>query len=331
MKIGDFDTKSKVMVIAEIGNNHEGNFEFARKMVISAADAGADAVKFQTIRAEKLYSPADFTRVARLKGFELSNEEFTALSEVAAEKSVIFLSTPFDLESAEFLNGLVPAFKVASGDNNFIPLLDKLVSFGKPIILSTGLSDMSSLREVFDHLLGMGGEMALLHCSCSYPVPDDEVNLNAIRAMRDAFGCEVGYSDHSIGIDAPIMSVAIGARIVEKHFTMDNDFSDFRDHKLSANPEDFRKMVDGIRKVERMLGNGIKAPVASEGSNLIAARRSIRVVRDLDKGAVLKMESLAWLRPGNGIPPGREKEIIGRRLKRSLRAGEEIMWSDLES
>lgn len=330
MRIASFDTSSKVMVIAEIGNNHEGDFDLAKEMLIKAADSGADAVKFQTIRAEKLCGQADPARLARLKGFELSDDEFTELAEMAAGKSVIFLSTPFDLEAAEFLDSLVPAFKISSGDNSFFPLLDRVASFGKPVILSTGLCDMSTLRICLDRLKARCVEIALLHCSCSYPVPDREVNLNAIQAIKKEFGCEVGYSDHSVGIEAPVLSVALGARIVEKHFTIDNNLSDFRDHKLSAGPDDFSTMVQRIRTAEIMIGDGIKKVSDSEKANLIAARRSIAAACDIEAGTELTMDCITWLRPGDGLPPGSEDKLMGRRLRRAVKAGEKLTTGLLE-
>jgi sialic acid synthase SpsE len=329
MKLGNFDTSKKVLIIAEIGNNHEGNFDLAVEMIRKAALAGADAVKFQTFKTENFISRLEKDRFARLKKFELPFEKVKALSEEAKKNSVIFLSTPFDLESAEFLNRIVPVFKIASGDNTFYPLLDFVASFGKPVILSTGLADIEQLRKPVAFLKSKNIELVLLHCACAYPVPDAEVNLKAIAALSKKFNCEAGYSDHSLGIDAAVLSSALGARVIEKHFTIDKNYSDFRDHALSADPEDFSLMVEKIRKAELLLGDGAKNVKDCEKANLTAARRSIVAAKDLRKGDFLSLSSLTWLRPGGGLPPGDEKKLIGKKMRRAVAAGEKILSEDI--
>ena len=252
MIIGSHDTDDRVLVIAEIGNNHEGDFELAERMIGLAAESGADAVKFQTIIPEELVSVQETERIAQLEKFRLSFDQYAKLANRARKEGVMFLSTPFDLESARFLNQIVPAFKIASGDNNFYPLIETIAQTGKPILLSSGMSTFEDLQEAIDLVLSVWtrthqiSEMAVLHCVSNYPTQPDEANLRAIRQIED-LGVTPGYSDHTLGIEAAVLSVALGARIVEKHFTLDHNYSDFRDHKLSADPKGFREMVLRIR------------------------------------------------------------------------------------
>jgi N,N'-diacetyllegionaminate synthase len=246
LKIGNFNTDKKVLVIAEIGNNHEGDFELAKEMIDAAAEAGADAVKFQTITPNRLVSIREQERIRQLQKFAFDRDQFAALKERADEKNVIFLSTPFDLETVDWLNPLVPAFKIASGDNDFWPLLDKIASTGKPVILSLGLGKIKDATQIasFFKKVWRNSEiafpgLALLHCVVSYPTPDDQANLRNI--MKIELGqVTPGYSDHTLGIKAAELAVACGARIIEKHFTLNKNYSDFRDHKLFILVKQFR-------------------------------------------------------------------------------------------
>ena len=336
MKIGKLDTDKKVIVIAEIGNNHEGSFARAEEMIDLAAQAGADAVKFQTYRTEHLVSRENKDRFNTLKSFELSFDDFTMLKKSADHAGVMFMSTPFDIGSAEFLNGLVPAFKIASGDNNFYPLIETVARFGKPIILSCGLAELIELeyaKALIDRTwneIGAQPDMALLHCVTSYPVPPAEANLMAIQTLQERFGCVTGYSDHTLGIEAAALSVASGARIVEKHFTLDNNFSEFRDHKLSADPEDFKQLVEKIRSIEEMLGTGSKISQESEKCLEASVRRSIVTARSLKAGQSIRPEDITWVRPSGGLAPGKEYRVLGKMLKRNMRAGEMILTDDIE-
>lgn len=327
MEIGHLNTNERVVVVAEIGNNHEGDVELAKRMIAAAAEAGADAVKFQTLRAEETVRHQDKAKFETLKRFELTFDQFGSLSNVAHNEGVVFLSTPFDLVAAEFLNGLVPCFKIASGDNDFIPLIEKIASFGKPVIMSTGLAGLSeisyakALMERVWYAGHLNGELALLHCVTSYPTPDEEANLCAIRTLEEKFGVCVGYSDHCLGIKAAVTSVAFGARIVEKHFTLDKNQSDFRDHQVSADPEELKAMVAGIREIETLLGSGEIGVAKSETDNVRAVRRSIASAKDFPVGQCLKLSDLCWLRPGIGLAPGKEHLILGRTLKRNVVRG----------
>lgn len=330
MKIGSHDTAAAVFVIAEIGNNHEGDFDLALELVSRAADAGADAVKFQTIVPERLVSVQDQKRIEQLRKFQFAPEQFQQLREHSDACGVEFLSTPFDIATVDWLDELVPAWKVASSDNDFFPLLDRVAATGKPVIISMGLGHhteapqlLNFFRDAWARHGVTEGELALLHCVVSYPTPDDEAALGQIGCLKLP-GVTPGYSDHTLGIKAAELAVAAGARIIEKHFTVNKNHSEFRDHQLSADPEDLRQMVYAIRHVERMMG---KQPgqQSCEASNRDAVRRSLSAAVDLPAGATLTMEQLVWVRPGTGIRPGQESMVVGKRLIKAIRAGEPVL------
>ncbi len=335
MKITNIDTKDRVFIIAEIGNNHEGSYTLAEEMIGLAAEAGADAVKFQTIIPERLVSLQQEERIHQLKKFQLSYNEFGKLAKVAKNQNVIFLSTPFDIDSAMFLNELVPAYKVSSGDNDFFPLIEMIANTGKPIIMSTGLVNIGEVKKSVKFIKNIWDdqnidqELALLHCVSSYPTPLENANLLAIRELENIAGI-VGYSDHTLGIDAAILSVAVGARIIEKHFTIDNNYSDFHDHKLSANPVDFKQMVDKIRFAEKTLGDGIKKPSPEELVNREKIRRSIVAKHDLPAGHMIVIDDLDWVRPSGGIKPGLEDLLVGKKLKLAIKKGCKIVSDSLK-
>lgn len=334
MRIGKFDLDQKVLVIAEIGNNHEGDFALAEEMVSRAVAAGADAVKFQTFIPELYVSSQDAERLARLKRFQFSFDQFANLAKSVERAGAIFLSTPFDLESLSFLATICSALKISSGDNTFYPLLSTAGETGKPLILSTGLTDLSLLQRAVGTIeqawrqTGHPGELALLQCTVSYPAPVEQANLRAITTLAREFPYTVGYSDHTLGIQAAPLSVTAGARVVEKHFTLDKNYSDFRDHQLSANPADFAEMVARIREAESMLGSGIKEVQPAELPNRNAARRSLAAARNMAEGEAIAESDLICIRPGTGIAPGEEATLIGRRLRRALSRGELIMPGD---
>ncbi|WP_247896136.1 N-acetylneuraminate synthase family protein [Azospirillum brasilense] len=331
MRIGTHDLNERVLVIAEIGNNHEGDFTRAQEMIVRAAEAGADAVKFQTIVPDRLVSATDTARIEQLTRFRFDYDQFARLAETAERAGVIFLSTPFDLESAAALAPLVPAFKVASGDNDFFALLAVVARMGKPVLLSTGMLDLAGVQRAAEHIAAQRpterpaekpqAGLVLLHCVAAYPAPVEDANLGALRSMA-SLGHPVGYSDHTLGIEAAVLSVALGARVIEKHFTLDKTLSTFRDHALSADPSDMAELVRRVREAETLLGDGIKRPATSELANMTAARRAIAAVRDLPAGHVLALEDLTWLRPRRGLEPGRESELIGCRLAVPVARGE---------
>lgn len=334
MKIADFDLDQEVLVVAEIGNNHEGSYTLAEEMIGLAAQAGVGAVKFQTIVPDKLVSSTQTARIQQLQKFQLSYPQFEKLSQVARQEGLLFLSTPFDIESARFLESLVPAYKIASGDNNFFPLIEVIARTGKPIILSAGLTDLAQITQTRDFITRIWREMkiepalALLHCVVSYPTPAAEANLLAIRELQK-LGVTVGYSDHTLGVEAAVLSVALGARIIEKHFTIDKNYSDFRDHQLAADPSEMAQLVQRVKETLTLLGDGHKQIQSCEQVIGDKARRSIVASRDLAQGTVLTLADLTWVRPGEGLAPGREGELVGQTLKRSLQRGEMILLDDI--
>lgn len=331
MKIENIDLDRDIMIIAEIGNNHEGSYSVAEELIGKAAEAGADAVKFQTFKTEYYVSADNKERFERLKSFELSYDEFRKLADVAKSEDIIFLSTPFDMCSASFLNEIVPAFKISSGDNSFYPLLKYIASFNKQIILSSGLTDLNEIKyskgfiEKAWRENGFNQDIAVLHCVCSYPVQPCEVNLAAIKVLKDELKCTVGYSDHTIGIESAVLSVAFGASIIEKHFTLDKNFSDFRDHILSADPIEMKRLVQKVKETSVMIGKPEKKIQESEAVLIESLRRRIVAKRDLSEGKIITMNDITWVRKAGGFPAGRECQLLGKRLLKPLKSGDEII------
>lgn len=324
MNIGGIDLDKEVLVVAEIGNNHEGNIAVAEELITRAAHAGAQAVKFQTIVPERLVTPDQTSRLEQLRRFAFTGDQFLRLAAKARDCGVLFLSTPFDRGSVDMLDPLVPAFKIASGDNNFLPLLERVAATGKPVLLSTGMADDETIRQATETLRRVwhGAEpgLVLLHCVAAYPTPIADANLRAIPALA-AHRAVPGYSDHTLGIDAALLAVALGARVIEKHFTLHHAYSEFRDHKLSADPLEMAELVRRVREAEAMLGDGVKRLMPSETATAAAARRSVAAARDLATGDTIAPADLTWLRGTGGLPPGQESALIGRRLRRPVAAG----------
>lgn len=331
MKIKDINIKDKVLIIAEIGNNHEGSYSLAEDMIGLAEESGADAVKFQTFQTEHYVSVNDKERYKRLKSFELTFKEFEKLSNIAKELGILFISTPFDLESALFLNSIVDAMKISSGDNTFYPLIQSVAETGKPIIMSTGLVDIQQIMKSKTLIENIWAEkdivqdLAVLHCVSAYPVEAQYANLRAIQSLRESLDCTVGLSDHTIGTTSAIASVALGARIIEKHFTLDKHFSDFRDHQISCDPQDMKQLVQSVREAEKMMGSGAKIAQLPEKDSSPLMRRSIVAKHSLSKGHKLKLGDITWVRPSGGLEPGEEHIIIGKRLSQSIEKGEKII------
>ena len=322
--------------LAEIGNNHEGSFGLAADMIRQAAFCGVRAVKFQTVRADQLVRRSEADRFARLTRFELTQRQFGDLSELAHELGLLFISTPLSMEAAEFLEPMVDAYKVASGDNDFFPLLEKIASTGKPVIVSTGVSDLSQVDATVRFLRGQweargqSGDMALLHCVSSYPTPPHEANLLSIPFLAEKFGCTVGYSDHTLGTEIAALAVAAGARIIEKHFTLNKHQSDFRDHQLSADPTEMIELVNRVIQVDLRLGAPGKMIQPCEAASQTAIRRSIVAARELKAGTTIDAADLKWIRPGDGMRPGNEGMLLGRRLKRDVRENDAFSPGDVE-
>lgn len=321
----------RALLIAEVGNNHEGSFDAAKRLVDAAAKSGVDAIKFQTFAAARFVSPADPARLKRLRSFELTPAQFRELAKRAKDLGLLFISTPLDLESADVLAPLVDAYKIASGDNDFFPLIERAASYGKPMIISTGISDLRQVARTvaFAEPRAKAG-LALMHCVSSYPVPEDQANLLSIQTLARRFPkIPVGYSDHTLGIEASVLSVAVGARIVEKHFTLDKNTSDFRDHALSADPKEMAELVRRVRQAEALLGLPGKVLQACEAGNHPAIRRSAAAARALKAGARLKAGDIVFLRPGGGFSARRASELSGRRLARAVAKGHILTPADL--
>lgn len=332
MRIGSHDVGETVLVVAEIGNNHEGDAGRAREMVQAAAESGADAVKLQTFDTDHYVSPLDARRYAQLKSFELGGEVLEELAGLARDQGTLFMSTPFDLGSVALLEPLVDAFKVASGDLDFFPLVRRVAETSKPMVLSTGVSDDARIDAgvaLVEEVRGPGAELALLHCISCYPAEPGDLNLASIPYLAGRLAYPVGFSDHSKGLDAAVVAVALGARIVEKHFTLEGIESDFRDHDLSATPGEFRELVAHIRATEAMLGEPGKRIESCEQQVADALRRSVAWSRDLGQGELVASADITWLRPAGGIAPGGEDAVIGRELQRPVERGEQVRAEDL--
>jgi len=331
-------------IIAEAGVNHNGDLQLAKRLVDVAREAGADAVKFQTFKAERLASrsapkahyqlkttPTSVSQFEMLQELELTQEMHAELMAYCKNRGILFLSTPFDEESVDLLQDLgVSLFKIGSGEITNGPFLQYVARKGKPILLSTGMSHLDEVEEAVKLICGAGcQELVLLHCVSDYPSSPRDSNLLAIQTMASTFGVPVGYSDHTPGIEVALAAVALGACVVEKHLTLDKNLPG-PDHGSSLEPQEFQALVRGIRVVEQALGDGIKKPVSSETENRLMARRSLAASSNLPAGTVLRSNMLQALRPATGISPTLVERVVGRRLKRSLVCGEFIIWSDLE-
>ena len=330
-------------IIAEAGVNHNGSLDLALQLVDKAAESGADSVKFQTFKAEKIVTKAapkaDYQKASTdvsesqfdmLKKLELSREDHLALIEHCKKRGIVFLSTPFDNESADMLAEMgAPAFKIGSGELTNLPFLQHLAKLGLPIILSTGMSYIGEVEDAVRAIQEAGDcEIILLHCVSNYPAAAEDVNLRAMDALAAAFQVPVGYSDHTTGDEITIAAVARGARVIEKHFTLDRNLPG-PDHKASLEPDEIAAMVKALRRVETAMGDGIKKPAASEANTASVARRSLAAARDLSAGHILADEDIAIMRPGTGLPPKMKPMMVGRRLSRPIAEGGLISLDDL--
>lgn len=326
----------RCFIIAEAGVNHNGDPELARRLIDAAAEAGADAVKFQTFKTEKIattHAPkADYqkentgeggSQVEMIRKLELSSDIFADLKGYCERLGILFLSTPFDEESTDFLDELgMAAFKVASGEITNLPLLGHIALKGKPIILSTGMSDLSEVQDAVWTLREAGNEdIILLHCVSTYPADPADINLRAMGTMASTFEVPVGYSDHTLGLTVSLAASAIGACVIEKHFTLDRTLPG-PDQRASLEPGELRELVQSVRTVEAVMGSGIKRPAASEMNTLMAARKSLVASRLIPAGEVLTEEMIAIKRPGTGLPPGMRSEVVGRTAKESIEEDE---------
>lgn len=328
---------SKVLIIAEAGVNHNGDINIAKRLIDEAKKCGADIVKFQTFNPQKLASRyaamADYqkenlgveeSQEAMLSKLTLQPEEYVELAEYCHKVGIKFLSTPFEIESIHFLDSLQDIWKIPSGEITNYPYLVEIARTGKAVILSTGMSTLKEVRDSIDVLQDNGaGKISLLHCTTNYPTPMKDVNLNAMLTLKQECGCEVGYSDHTKGIEVPIAAVAMGATVIEKHFTLDRGMEG-PDHKASLEPDELRAMVLAIRNVENAMGDGKKEPAASEIANIAIARKSIIAAKPIKAGERFTIDNLTTKRPGTGINPMRWNEVLGQIAKKDFAEDELI-------
>lgn len=328
----------RTLIIAEAGVNHNGSLEIAKQLALAAKQCGADIVKFQTAKLESLVSKyagmADYQKKnigeemsqrEMLKKLLLSYDEFTELADFCKEIDIQFLSTPFDLESIDFLERIgCSIWKVPSGEITNLPYLEKIAATHKKVLLSTGMCTLDEVREAVEVLKENGtDDITILHCTTQYPAPFEEVNLNAMFTLQSEFKTEIGYSDHTKGIEIPVAAVAMGAVVIEKHLTLDRNMEG-PDHKASLEPKEFGAMVQAIRNIEKAMGTGEKKPTESEIANKAVARKSIIAACSIKKGEILTKENLTTKRPGNGISPMNWYKVLGTKAIRDFQEDELI-------
>jgi N-acetylneuraminate synthase len=334
----------KTIIIAEAGVNHNGCISTAQDMVRMAAKAGADFIKFQTFKSELLASPeakpanyqkeqvAEDSQLEMLKKLELNEEAHNILFECCKKNKIGFLSSPFDLESISLLGHMaVEYIKIPSGEITNLPYLRAVAELKKKTILSTGMSTLEEVDEAIDVLVKYGvskRHLTLLHCTSEYPCPFEDVNLKAILTLKDKFGLPVGYSDHTAGIEVSLAAVTLGAVIIEKHFTLDKNLPG-PDHKASLDVKELTSMIAAIRNIEKAMGDGIKKPSDSECNNIIPARKSIFLSKNVKKGETFKEQHLISLRPGDGVSPMMWDKVLGNKAKEDLPAGHKLRWKDI--
>jgi len=321
---------NKVIIIAEAGVNHNGSLKIARRLIDEAKKAGADYVKFQTFKAKSIASKkaekADYqkktankreTQFQMLRKLELSENDHKKLIAYCLKRSIDFLSTPFDSDSIILLKKMgIKIGKIPSGEITNLPYLEQMSATFDELILSTGMSTLEEVEVALDVLVRAGTKkekITVLHCTSEYPTPMEEVNLNAMLTMKEKFGVNIGYSDHTKGVEVPIAAAALGAKIIEKHFTLNKDMKG-PDHRASLEPDELQHMVAGIRNIEKALGNGIKKPSKSEQKNIIVARKSLIAARKMEAGYVIQENDIVIKRPGNGISPMMINKIVGKKL-----------------
>lgn len=315
----------RTLIIAEAGVNHNGRLDLALKMVDEAKRAGADIVKFQTAIPERVISryadKAEYqkettgneeSQLEMCRRIHLKLSDYDIIKEYCEEVGIEFLSTPFDLESIDYLEKLgMKLWKIPSGEITNLPYLIKIAKTGKPVIMSTGMAELKEVEEAVNVLKeGGAGEITLLHCTTEYPAPFDSVNLKAMNTLREKFGTKVGYSDHTTGIEVVVAAVSLGATVIEKHFTLNRNLEG-PDHKASLEPEELEVMVNKIRIIEKALGDGIKRAAEAEKKNIAIARKSIVAAKDIKKGEILSEDNITTKRPGNGISPMQWFEVLG--------------------
>ncbi|MFM9279948.1 N-acetylneuraminate synthase [Paenibacillus jiagnxiensis] len=337
----DWTQAHSVYVIAEVGVNHNGSLQRALACIDQAVGAGADAVKFQTFVSERLVTrqaqKAEYqtentasteSQLEMLKKLELRFEDFVELKNYCAQKGIDFLSTPFDEQSAEFLDSIgVEAFKIGSGDMNNIPFLHQLNRYRRPVLLSTGMADLAEIQESLDALSDC--PVVLLHCTSDYPAPLEDVNLAAIQTLQQTFERTTGYSDHTEGIEISLAAAAFGAQVIEKHFTLDRTLPG-PDHKASLEPQELAHLVSSLRRLERAWGDGVKRCMPSEANTRAVARKSVVAACKIMAGKVLEPSDLTVKRPGTGLAPKHYYSLIGRTANRDMQEEELFSWDDVQ-
>ena len=339
---------SKVIIIAEAGVNHNGDIQIAKKLIDAAVDAGVDYVKFQTFKADSLVSKSakkaeyqsvnindgDDSQYAMLKNLELSHEDHLELMSYCEERNINFFSTAFDVEGVHYLNDLgLSFFKIPSGEITNYPYLKAVALYKKPVVMSTGMCSENDIEKALEVLVKFGLSMemiSILHCNTEYPTPMKDVNLKAMLTIQEKFKTKVGYSDHTLGIEVPVAAVALGAHVIEKHFTLDKTLPG-PDHVASLEPDELKAMVKAIRNIElAMSGNGEKIASESEYKNIDIARKSLHIKRDLLKGHTITDEDLIPLRPGDGISPMEWENVIGKTLITNKVEFDKLLYSDIQ-
>lgn len=336
MKIGAIDLDKRPLLIAEIGNNHEGNADVAFKLAEAAMEAGADAVKVQIIEPARLVNRSEEQRIAQLTRYRLPRDVFLRMAERVRAKGGLFMASVFDCDSLTQWASELDAIKIASGDLDFDPLLQVAARSGKPIVLSTGMSNLEEIARaaaiVAKELpkgVALTDRLAVLHCVSLYPTPLEQTNLAAMTTLRDRLGVTIGYSDHTLGIVSALVALGLGARIIEKHFSLDKNYSAFRDHALSAEPAEFAELAKAFKAYAPMLGTGLRDGELPDAATRAAARRGIVTSRDIAAGEMLTADDLDYVRPAKGFPPSAAREVIGRRVHAALKAHHVITPEDL--
>jgi sialic acid synthase SpsE len=318
-----------VFLVAEAGINHNGNVKIAKKMVLEAKYAGADAIKFQTFRADNLAAPdSKFYKV--FKKVELDKSDFGEISDFAKSNEIVFFSTPFSEEAVDILSSLkVPMFKISSGDLTHLPLLEYVSKKKKPIIISTGMADLYEIDAAVNTIQRNGNnKIIVLHSVSAYPTPISDANIRVISTLKNKFAYPIGYSDNGSGTTVPLIAVAMGAVLIEKHFTLSKKMNG-PDHSFSADPLEFSTLSKLIRETETILGNGKKFCQPSEKENRILARRSIVAKKNIPKNVQIMNGIITFKRPGTGIPPSYLKKVLGKRTKRAIKINFPLRWQDL--
>lgn len=332
-------------IIAEAGVNHNGNIKTAKRLVEAAKEAGCDCVKFQTFQAEKSVVPTaqkaayqkentgkEESQLAMLKKLELSEKEFCELKNYCMQIDIDFLSTPFEKDSVDLLDRLnVAQYKIPSGEITNKPLIQYIASKGKRILLSTGMSTLDEVKEAVNWIYATGNkDIVLFHCTTNYPAAYSNINMRAMLTLKETFHVPIGYSDHTEGIEIPFMAVAMGASMIEKHFTLDRNMRG-PDHKASLEPSELQAMVQGIRKIEEAFGTGVKIPALSELENRDVARKSLVFSRNITSGSIISENDILCKRPGNGLPPKLIDSVLGKKILTDVLENEQVRQDMFEN